>query len=364
MNTHKTIAMMMPKEPVFAALMAFVLGSVIGYTLGKPPSIPYSCQTQTPLRAHFLEKSLRYDVSQLPLRLQQRTVALRAAAPEEEPAAEGSESRSSSVADSLSSDFSSSSSSSSSTSSVPGMASSADSASSSASMASSAETDGTFPAFGRAAFPVGRVPNWGAMKTAAEWNRDYADMARTEFVRIPPYDPEELAIPMKELLKTRDDPDTVRILTAKLFYSTKFFGSYDLDAGEFSGDHAGIDLKLPEGTPVESIGGGRVSSVHRDATGLGTHVVVEHRLDDGTYYAIYGHLRSVAVRVGQDVATGQTIGWSGSTGRSTSGHLHLQVDRGEPNETEHEAYWPGVVPTKAEADKHTVHPLRFIDQHR
>lgn len=188
-------------------------------------------------------------------------------------------------------------------------------------------------------------------------------MDRSDFVRIPSYDMAILTTPMQELLKDRDDAETVRILTAKLFYSTRFFGTYDLDQGEFTGDHAGIDLKVPEGTPVASIAGGRVSSVIRDASGLGLHVIVEHRLNDETFYSIYGHLSAVSVREGQDVVPGQMIALSGSTGRSMAAHLHLQIDRGEPGKTTHKPYWPGNVPTKTEAARHTVNPVTFIAAH-
>ncbi len=201
------------------------------------------------------------------------------------------------------------------------------------------------------------------MKTPKEWNRDYDEMARDEFVRIPSYDLAILQMPMKELLETRDDPETITILTAKLFYSTRYFGNYNLDAGEFSGNHAGIDLKLPKGTPVSAIAGGRVLDVIRETSGLGLHVIIEHRLNGETYYSIYGHLSAVHVNRGDDVVPGELIGRVGSTGRSTGNHLHLQIDRGEPGESVHTVYWPDTLPTRAEATRHTVHPLSFIATH-
>lgn len=196
------------------------------------------------------------------------------------------------------------------------------------------------------------------MKTPAEWNRDYGEMDREEFVRVPAYNLDELTIPLSTLVKNRDDPTNIRIITAKLFYSTRYFGSYDLDAGEFTGDHAGIDLKLPKGTPVGAIAGGRVNAVIHAQTGLGLHVIIEHRIDEETFYSIYGHLSSVGVTEGQAIEAGAYIGAVGSTGRSTAPHLHLQVDRGAPDEARHVVY-----DARSESSNSTVHPITFIAEY-
>lgn len=56
----------------------------------------------------------------------------------------------------------------------------------------------------------------------------------------------------------------------------------------------------------------------------GNHVLIDH--GDGEY-SLYAHLKtgSVLVRPGEKVATGQPIGALGSSGNSTSPHLHFQV---------------------------------------
>lgn len=365
MDTHTKRVGNVQSYGLFLSLAAFTFGSFIGFTFGRPPTVPRSCPSMH-YGAHFLERGAPFETaasrapSFQPLRGAATDTASRHVRRDVAVLDTTTESSSSApppadAADAppASSSFSASS------------VSSAESASSSASSANAPDDaiETAFPAFDHAVFPVGRVPNWGAMKTPAEWDRNYDDMERSAFVRVPAYDIDVLATPMKTLLKTRDEPETVAILTAKLFYSTRFFGAYDLDAREFSGDHAGIDLKVPEGTPVVSIGGGRIAAVVRETSGLGLHVVVEHRVDGETYYAIYGHLRSVSVRTGQVVAPGDVIAHSGSTGRSTAAHLHLQIDRGTPGEESHEAYWPGTTPSKAEAAQNTVHPITFIATH-
>lgn len=341
MNTHIRTVWTKVKQPILVGLSAIAIGAVLGLVF--PPAPPrYACPAHLPLRAHFLERYIAFGPAEPVTSSSSSSEALRPAAPVE-PASSAAAEEADAVAPA---------------------ASSASSASSQVSASSSAAAEPAapdFPAFGRAVFPVGRVPNWGAMTTSAEWDRSYDDMKRTEFVRVPSYDLAVLTIPTKDLLAKRDDPDTVAVLTAKLFYSTRHFGSYDLDAGEFTGDHAGIDLKVPKGTPVVSVAGGRVSSVRRDSGGLGIHVIVEHRLDGEAFYAIYGHLDAAEVREGQDVSPGDLLGRSGSSGRSVAPHLHLQIDRGAPGETPHEPYQTDDVPDPREAGRRTVHPIDFIE---
>lgn len=90
--------------------------------------------------------------------------------------------------------------------------------------------------------------------------------------------------------------------------------------------HAGsIDIGLPMGTPIKAADNGKVVSVEHFTTGYGVHVVIDHQ--DGLT-SLYAHLTAERVSVGQQVAKGDIIGISGSTGRSTGPHLHFEVKRG------------------------------------
>lgn len=219
---------------------------------------------------------------------------------------------------------------------------------------------GEFPAFGRAQFPVDRSPNWGAMRSPAEWTRDYSAMTAGDFVLLPSYDIDTLKTPMADLL-TPYSSRNVAAITAKLFYSTRYFGVYDIDSGEYAGKHSGIDLKLALGTPVGAVGGGRVRAVRTDEH-LGLMIMVEHRLPDGTTaYSVYGHLGSVAVRESQDVEAGQTLGTVGMTGKTTGPHLHFQVDKGSPGE-DHAPYHPTEIPSAADIASSSWHPVRFVER--
>ncbi len=229
---------------------------------------------------------------------------------------------------------------------------------SSASSEQGEEKNEDFPAFDHTSYPVGTVPNWGAMRTPEEWNRSYVEMSASDFVSIPPYNLSTLTIPMESLLRPLRD-ENIPTITAKLFYSTRYLGIYDLDAGERTGNHAGVDLKLARGTPIGVVGGGRVVSVTTTQT-LGLHVIIEHRMKNGdTYYSIYGHFDSATVSAGQDVKPGHTIGYVGMTGNTTAPHLHLEIDRGEPGE-DHIPY-PEAGGT---AGNGMVNPITFIARYR
>lgn len=219
-----------------------------------------------------------------------------------------------------------------------------------------------FPAFGRTLFPVGKTPNWGAMRSPSVWNRTYSEMTAEDFVPVPAYDMRVLLQPMKELTKSPIPDANIPAITAKLFYSTKYFGAYDLDAIEFSAVHPGLDLKLAEGTPIAAIGGGRVHGV-RNSPSLGLHVLIEHRLRNGEiFYSIYGHLASVSVSEGQDIRPGQVVGRIGMTGNTSGPHLHLQIDR-KRGDGPHAVYYPPSVPSRSEAESWAVHPVRFIERY-
>lgn len=219
-----------------------------------------------------------------------------------------------------------------------------------------------FPAIGYAVMPVDRAPDWGAMRTPAEWNRTYREMTAGDFVSVPPYDLDVLTMPMSQLLSPLTS-QTIPAVTAKLFYSTRFLGSYDVDSNEGEGRHMGIDFKLALGTPVGAIAGGRVSSISRNDD-LGIFVMVEHRTPaEGTLFSVYGHLGATTVKEGQNVEPGQTLGFVGMTGKTTGPHLHLQIDRGQPG-ARHQPYHPDTIPSQAALQERVVHPMRFIERYR
>jgi murein DD-endopeptidase MepM/ murein hydrolase activator NlpD len=87
--------------------------------------------------------------------------------------------------------------------------------------------------------------------------------------------------------------------------------------------HEGMDFQARLGTPVLATADGVVQDRGREA-GFGLVVRLDH--GDGMQ-TLYGHLSRIRVVVGQQVRRGDHIGDVGSTGRSTSAHLHYEVHR-------------------------------------
>lgn len=84
--------------------------------------------------------------------------------------------------------------------------------------------------------------------------------------------------------------------------------------------HNGIDYYAPRGTPVYAAGDGTVSRSAYSAAN-GHHVFIKHANNVETKYL---HFTRRAVKKGQRVSQGQTIGYVGSTGLATGPHLHYE----------------------------------------
>ncbi len=85
--------------------------------------------------------------------------------------------------------------------------------------------------------------------------------------------------------------------------------------------HRGVDYAAPRGTPVRSVGSGIVQRAGYKGPN-GNYVKVRH---NGTYTSGYLHLSQISVTSGDRVQQGETIGYVGSTGRSTGPHLDYRL---------------------------------------
>lgn len=112
--------------------------------------------------------------------------------------------------------------------------------------------------------------------------------------------------------------------------------------GSGGSDHTGyqVDFGMPQGTPVVATYSGIVTEVgsysgnSRTGVGLtpiqqaGTYVKIRHQGTTSQWYSSYLHFSRRVMNVGDTVATGEVIGYSGNTGWSTGPHLHFHIRNG------------------------------------
>lgn len=90
--------------------------------------------------------------------------------------------------------------------------------------------------------------------------------------------------------------------------------------------HNGRDIPAPLGAPIKASGPGVVIDASYGWNGgYGNRVIIDHSGHSVNAKTLYSHLQDFVVTVGQTVATGDIIGFVGSTGRSTGPHLHFEV---------------------------------------
>ncbi len=135
--------------------------------------------------------------------------------------------------------------------------------------------------------------------------------------------------------------------------------------------HPGIDYFGEIGTPVLAIGDGTVDAVYAvgsaDFPTNGNVVVVLHTLPAPVVfhgqsltrlYAVYQHLDTIGVTVGQSVRSGEPVGTLGQTGDANSPHLHFELRLGAYCSFQYQSAHP-TSRCGLGFDPH-VHPFLFI----
>ncbi len=92
-----------------------------------------------------------------------------------------------------------------------------------------------------------------------------------------------------------------------------------------NGGNEGINIAVPEGTPVKAAEAGTVTYAGSEVKGYGNLVLVRH---DNGYVSAYAHNGSLNVKRGEQVKRGQVIATSGQTGNVTSPQLHFEIRKG------------------------------------
>ncbi len=119
--------------------------------------------------------------------------------------------------------------------------------------------------------------------------------------------------------KTIDVPDISPVAGAYPISSA--FGERIHPIYQIKKKHNGVDISVPEGTPVVTTGEGVVIMVDENDF-EGKKVVIKHR---NQYKTVYAKLSKVMIEEGQLIKKGDLIALSGNTGLSTHPHLHYEV---------------------------------------
>jgi murein DD-endopeptidase MepM/ murein hydrolase activator NlpD len=87
----------------------------------------------------------------------------------------------------------------------------------------------------------------------------------------------------------------------------------------------GINLAVPEGTPVKAAEDGVVTYAGSELKGYGNLVLVRH---PNGYVTAYAHAKELLVKRGDSIKRGQTIANSGQTGNVDAPQLHFEIRKG------------------------------------
>ena len=87
----------------------------------------------------------------------------------------------------------------------------------------------------------------------------------------------------------------------------------------------GINLAVPEGTPIKAAEDGVVAYAGNELKGYGNLVLVRH---SNGFVTAYAHASEILVKRGESVKRGQVIAHSGQTGNVTSPQLHFEIRKG------------------------------------
>jgi murein DD-endopeptidase MepM/ murein hydrolase activator NlpD len=93
-----------------------------------------------------------------------------------------------------------------------------------------------------------------------------------------------------------------------------------------NGGNEGINIAVPEGTPVKAAEAGIVTYAGSEVKGYGNLVLIRH---ENGYVSAYAHNGELNVKRGEQVKRGQVIAKSGQTGNVTSPQLHFEIRKGQ-----------------------------------
>lgn len=155
--------------------------------------------------------------------------------------------------------------------------------------------------FDGTALPVKEIPNYNLI-TKEQRKGNIADIDSKLLVALPDYYD---SLNEKSIFDLENSVEDKKLLNAKIAFTAGYTASYSNLWHEGVGDHAGIDIILPTGTPIYAIANAVVLTAKSGQYGEGNYVVLRHddvpslkdKNQQVNYWSAYLHLDSWAVEV-------------------------------------------------------------------
>ncbi|WP_165644350.1 murein hydrolase activator EnvC family protein, partial [Oharaeibacter diazotrophicus] len=87
----------------------------------------------------------------------------------------------------------------------------------------------------------------------------------------------------------------------------------------------GINIEVPEGTPIKAAEGGEVIYAGNELKGYGNLVLIKH---PSGFVSAYAHASEILVQRGDTIMRGQTVAKVGATGNVSRPQLHFELRQG------------------------------------
>lgn len=229
-------------------------------------------------------------------------------------------------------------------------------------------------------YPIEFAPS-PILLTYEQRKQSYETIDSKYFIKTPQYNPKIFGKDLDNL--SPGSKDYYEVITQRLIYTVPYIGSYNFDYKEFAWSHPGVDIVVPEWTPVRNIANWVVVDIWNQPGGFWNYVLIKHNwvpLPDGSkgnVYSLYAHMLRGTVEIGTKVKKWQLIWYVWQTGTATTPHLHFQMDlEGAP----YSPYWPfstldmklawvwffegvNIGLGKENAMRYTINPLKFVNDH-
>ena len=123
------------------------------------------------------------------------------------------------------------------------------------------------------------------------------------------------------------DEPTVKLAAFPVQGLCSFIDTWHAPRGERL--HLGVDIIAPRGKLIYAVADGTITKLYTSGVDANAGNGFRLTMADGTYF-FYGHLDTIAagITVGTPVKAGQVLGTNGSTGNTSTPHLHFEVHPG------------------------------------